>query len=170
MHSQSLIQPIMFHQVLNAAKTCTECMLTEKWYLASTQTEVFKTVSLLKTCGLHFLTSSCIYNMQHTDKAEQKKIENDSKLTIKSSTFSIRFRGLSQLGSAFIFLRLFTLAHMCIQVTSLHKWKKQGINHKFFIGSYKKFVIDSLLLSLVEWSYLWQQVALQFSTNCFYLV
>jgi len=41
------------------------------------------------------------------------------------------FRGISQLGSAFIFFRWFKLAHICIQVTSLHKWKKQGINHKF---------------------------------------
>ena len=55
--------------------------------------------------------------------------------TIKSSTFSIGFRGISQLGSAFIFLRWFKLAHICIQVTSLHKWKKQGINHKLLIGN-----------------------------------
>jgi len=40
---------------------------------------------------------------------------------IKSSTFSIGFRGISQLGSAFFFLRLFKLAHICIQVTPLHK-------------------------------------------------
>ena len=55
--------------------------------------------------------------------------------TIKSSTFSIGFRGISQLGSAFIFLRWFKLAHICIQATSLHKWKNHGINHKFLIGN-----------------------------------
>jgi len=54
---------------------------------------------------------------------------------MKSSMFSIGFGGISQLGSAFIFLRWFKLAHICIQVTSLHKWKKQGINHKFLIGN-----------------------------------
>jgi len=42
------------------------------------------------------------------------------------------FRGISRLGSAFIFLQWFKLAHISIHVTSLHKWKKQGINHKFF--------------------------------------
>jgi len=55
--------------------------------------------------------------------------------TIKSSTFSIGFRRISRLGSAFIFLWWFKLAHICIQVTSLHEWKKQGIDHKFLIGN-----------------------------------
>ena len=51
--------------------------------------------------------------------------------TMKSSTLSTGFRGISQLGSAFVFLRWFKLAHICSQVTSLHKWRKHGINHKF---------------------------------------
>jgi len=55
--------------------------------------------------------------------------------TNKSSTFSVGFRGISRLGSAFVFLRWFKLAHICIQVTSLNKWNKQGINHKFLIGN-----------------------------------
>jgi len=55
--------------------------------------------------------------------------------TIKSSTFCIGFRGISQLGSDFIFLRWFKLPCICIQVTSLHKWKKQGTNHRFLIGN-----------------------------------
>jgi len=33
-------------------------------------------------------------------------------------------RGISRLGSAFIFLRWFKLAHICIQVTSLRMWNK----------------------------------------------
>jgi len=40
---------------------------------------------------------------------------------MKSSTFSVGWRGISRLGSAFMFLRWFKLAHICIQVTSLHK-------------------------------------------------
>jgi len=39
------------------------------------------------------------------------------------------------MSSAFIFLRWFKFAHICIQATSLHKWKKQGFNHKFLIGN-----------------------------------
>ena len=54
-------------------------------------------------------------------------------LSIKSSTFSIGFRGISRLGSDFIFLRWFKLAHICIQVTSLNKWKKQGMNREVLI-------------------------------------
>jgi len=54
---------------------------------------------------------------------------------MKSSTFSVGWRGISRLGSAFMFLRWFKLAHICIQVTSLHKWKMQGISHKFLIGN-----------------------------------
>jgi len=53
----------------------------------------------------------------------------------KSSRFSVGLRGTSRLGSAFIFLRWFKLAHICIKVNSLHQWKKQGINGKFLIGN-----------------------------------
>ena len=55
--------------------------------------------------------------------------------TIRGYTFSTGFGGISRLGFSFIFLQWFKLAHICIQVTSLHKWKKQGINHKFLIGN-----------------------------------
>jgi len=52
--------------------------------------------------------------------------------TIKSSgRFSTGFREISRLGSDFIFLRWIKRAHIRIQVTSLYRWKKQGINHKF---------------------------------------
>jgi len=34
------------------------------------------------------------------------------------------FRGISRLGSGFMFLRWFELAHICIQVTLLHRWNK----------------------------------------------
>jgi len=37
------------------------------------------------------------------------------------------------LGSAFFFLRCFKLAHIGIQVTSLHRCNKQGINHIIYI-------------------------------------
>jgi len=56
----------------------------------------------------------------------------------KSSSFSVGSRRISRLGSAFIFLRWFKLVHICIQVTSLHRWKKQGIHRKLilcFIGN-----------------------------------
>ena len=46
------------------------------------------------------------------------------------------FRGISGLGSAFFFLRCFKLAHICIQVTSLHRCNKQGINHTFLFLAY----------------------------------
>jgi len=54
----------------------------------------------------------------------------------KSSRFSIGFREIIQLGSANICLRWFKLAHICIQVTSLHRWKKQQINRKVFLGNW----------------------------------
>jgi len=60
-------------------------------------------------------------------------------LTNKSSTFFLGFRGISRLGSAFMFLQLFKLAHICIQVASLHRWHKQGINREFWIG--KRFQV-----------------------------
>ena len=40
-----------------------------------------------------------------------------------SRRFSMGFRGISRLGSAFIFLRWFKLAHISIQVTSLHRFE-----------------------------------------------
>ena len=78
---------------------------------------------------------------------------------MKSSTFSTGFRGISQLGSAFIFLRWFKLAHICIQVTSLHKWKKQGINHKLLIGN--RFHVTLRIVSpiiLFKFFRLWSEV------------
>ena len=54
------------------------------------------------------------------------------RMHLKSSgRFSIGFRGISRLGSAIIVLRWLKLAHICIQVTSLHRWNNEGINHKF---------------------------------------
>jgi len=52
--------------------------------------------------------------------------ENGSFQTTQSSQFlnlmfTVNFRGISRLGSTFIFLRWFQLSHICIQVTSLHK-------------------------------------------------
>jgi len=38
----------------------------------------------------------------------------------KISKFSVSFRGISPVGSTFIFLRWLKLAHICIQVTRLH--------------------------------------------------
>ena len=67
--------------------------------------------------------------------------------TIKSSTFSIGFRGISQLGSVFVFMRWFKLAHIFIQVTSLHKWRKQWINHKFLIAN--RFHVTLIIVSLI---------------------
>jgi len=46
------------------------------------------------------------------------------------------FRGISRLGSAFFFLRCFKLAHICIQLTSLYRCNKQGINHRFLSLAY----------------------------------
>jgi len=43
---------------------------------------------------------------------------------IRSYMFSVTFPGISQLESPFIFLRWFKLAHIWIQVTTLHMWKK----------------------------------------------
>jgi len=40
------------------------------------------------------------------------------------------------LGSAFFFLRCFKLAHIYIQVTSLQRCNKQGINHRFLSLAY----------------------------------
>ena len=55
--------------------------------------------------------------------------------TLKSSTFSTGFKGISRLSSAFILLWWCKFEHISIQVTSLHKWKKQGVNYTFLIGN-----------------------------------
>ena len=55
---------------------------------------------------------------------------------VKAQGFYLGFRGISRLGSAFFFLRCFKLAHICIQVTSLHKCNKQEINHRFLSLAY----------------------------------
>jgi len=52
--------------------------------------------------------------------------------TITNCSFYVGFCGISRLGPAFIFLRLFKLAQICIHVTSLHRWNKQRIYRKIF--------------------------------------
>jgi len=47
--------------------------------------------------------------------------------TIKTSRLAVNVRRSAQLGSAFIFLRWFKRAHICIQVTTLHIWD-QGLS------------------------------------------
>ena len=73
--------------------------------------------------------------------------------TIKSTRFSVGFRGISRLGFAFIFMRLFKLKHICIQVTSLHRWNKQGTNRKLLTGN--QFHVTLRIVSsyiLCKWS------------------
>jgi len=50
----------------------------------------------------------------------------------KRSRFSVSFRGISRLSSAFIFLRWFKPARICIQVTSSHTGEKFESISKFF--------------------------------------
>jgi len=46
---------------------------------------------------------------------------------IQSSWFVVKLRGISGQGSAFFFLLWFKLAHICIEVTSLHKQARNVI-------------------------------------------
>jgi len=52
--------------------------------------------------------------------------------TLKSTSVSVGFRGISQLPSAFVFLRWFKLAHISIQVCTFHDGCKQGIDQQIF--------------------------------------
>jgi len=49
---------------------------------------------------------------------------------IKIFRFAVSFRGT---GSAFFFLRLFKLAHICIEVTSIHKGDTSESIEQFFL-------------------------------------
>jgi len=52
--------------------------------------------------------------------------------TLKSTSVSVCFRGISRVPSAFVFLRWFKLAHISIQVCTLHDGCKQGIDQQIF--------------------------------------
>ena len=52
--------------------------------------------------------------------------------TLKSTSVSICFRGISRLPSAFVFLGWFKLAHISIQVCTFHDGCKQGIDQQIF--------------------------------------
>jgi len=54
-------------------------------------------------------------NKQKSDRVLLSLKVQSYETAIKSSRFSIGFRGISRLSSAFIFLRWFKLAHICIQ-------------------------------------------------------
>ena len=55
-----------------------------------------------------------------------------SKVTLKSTSVSVCFWGISRLPSAFVFLRWFKLAHISIQVSTFHDGCKQGIDQQIF--------------------------------------
>jgi len=52
--------------------------------------------------------------------------------TLKSTSVSVCFRGISRLPSAFVYLRWFKLAHISIQVCTFHDGCKQGIDRQIF--------------------------------------
>jgi len=52
--------------------------------------------------------------------------------TLKSTSVSVCFRGISRLPSAFVFLRWFKLAHISIQVCTFHDRCKQGVDQQSF--------------------------------------
>ena len=52
--------------------------------------------------------------------------------TLKSTSVSVCFRGISRLPSAFAFLRWFKLAHISIQVCTFQDGCKQGIDQQIF--------------------------------------
>jgi len=52
--------------------------------------------------------------------------------TLKSTSVSVCFRGISRLPSAFVFLRWFKLAHIFIQVCTFHDGCKQGVDQQIF--------------------------------------
>jgi len=56
------------------------------------------------------------------------KTSNCFYLTLKSTSVSVCFRGISRLPSAFVFLWWFKLAHISIQVCTFHDECKQGID------------------------------------------
>ena len=66
------------------------------------------------------------------------------KATLKSTSVSVCFRGISRLPSAFVFLRWFKLAHISIQVCTFHDGCKQGIDQQIFFYLNKDFSANSI--------------------------
>jgi len=62
------------------------------------------------------------HTLLHNSSRAEHLASCDSLGISKTSRFSVGFRGISRLDSTFIFLRWFKFAHICIQVTSLHRW------------------------------------------------
>ena len=52
--------------------------------------------------------------------------------TLKSTSVSVCFRGISRLPSALVFLRWFKLVHISIQECTFHDGCKQGIDQQIF--------------------------------------
>jgi len=71
----------------------------------------------------NFPLQECSQPWQNTNQALQ---------ILKSTSVSVCFRGISRLPSAFVFLRWFKLAHISIQVCTLHDGCKQGIYQQIF--------------------------------------
>jgi len=77
--------------------------------------------------GLYFLALYFVHCV-----CPNKLCINYSKSTLKSTSLSVCFRGISRLSSAFIFLQWFKIAHIHIQLSALHDGCKQGIDKQMF--------------------------------------
>ena len=73
------------------------------------------------------VSSQCTY-LDHRQQKWYHKIINFILRQIKNCRFAASSRLISRLGSAFFSLRWFKLAHICIQVTSLHKGNETPID------------------------------------------
>ena len=79
------------------------------------------------------LSDSCVKIQIHFSLFESfVRVSNFRGFSLKSTSVSVCFWGISRLPSAFVFLRWFKLAHMSIQVCTFHDGCKQGIDQQIF--------------------------------------
>ena len=64
--------------------------------------------------------------------------------SLKSTSVSVCFQGISRLPSAFVFLRWLKLAHISIQVCTFHDGCKQGIDQQIFNRKSITFYVKSI--------------------------
>jgi len=59
--------------------------------------------------------------------------------------FAVSFRGISRMGSAFIFLRWFKLEHICIQVTSFYAGEGLNQSANFYVYFKPRYCVYSIM-------------------------
>jgi len=123
-----LVLPLIFHSLI------VQFLVSKNKYTILKWTETFPDGCGLKFHGIFSYFAFFVFVFHAIALQFLSWITKKTNIytSLKSTSVSVCFRGISRLPSAFVFLRWFKLAHISIQVCTFHDGCKQGIDQQIF--------------------------------------